>query len=290
MIRAAPRVLGAAPRLIPATSRRCGRSRLVFVLAALALALSACAMHGGGEGEPLVIAAASDLRPALPELEALVAERTEEEPTVVVGSSGQLAQQLIEGSPMDVLASADRSYVDRVLEAGRGDPDTVATYAVGRLALWSPVQAWGGWTDPGALVADPDVTTIALANPDHAPYGRAASEALASSGNESLEGRLVYGENIADAQRIGASGNADAVLTALPLAIAAGDDGRWNLVDDALHQPLQQTLVVTADGDARVARAQDVADVLLSDEAGEILRTYGLAPPGLDPPESWQEP
>ncbi len=264
---------------------------LVAVLAmAAAVALAGCATPQGAADESLVIGAASDLRPALPELEALIVERTGEEPTVVVGSSGQLAQQAIEGSPMDLLASADRSYVARILEAGRGDPDSVATYAVGRLALWSPAQAWDGWPDPAAAVADSEVTTIALANPDHAPYGRAAAEVLAGHDDASLDGRLVYGENIADAHRIGASGNADVVLTALPLAIASDDDGRWNLVDDALHEPLQQTLVVTAEDDARAARARDVADVLLSDEAGEVLRSYGLAPPGLDPPESWQEP
>ena len=270
-------------------TRRLLLQAAVLAMAA-ALALAGCTAPAGGADESLVIGAASDLRPALPELEALIAERTGEQPTVVVGSSGQLAQQAIEGSPMDVLASADRFYVDRVLEAGRGDPDSVATYAVGRLALWSPAQAWGGWPDPAAAVADRDVATIALANPDHAPYGRAAAEVLAGHDEALLDGRLVYGENIADAHRIGASGNADAVLTALPLAIASGDDGRWNLVDDALHEPLQQTLVVTAEDESRAARARDVAGVLLSDEAGEILRSYGLAPPGLDPPESWQEP
>jgi molybdate transport system substrate-binding protein len=130
----------------------------------------------------LLVAGASDLRPAFAEIGELFTAETGHEVIFDFGSSGQLAQRIIEGAPVDVYASANVSFVDEVLDSGVGDPDTKATYAFGRITIWSVAETWGGWTDLDELVADPDIAFLAIANPEHAPYGLAAKEALVSAG------------------------------------------------------------------------------------------------------------
>lgn len=246
--------------------------------------------------DTLVVGAAADLRPAFE----LLGDRFEQATGVAVsftfGSSGQLAQQISQGAPLDLYASADASYVDRVLAAGVGDEATRTTYAIGRIVLWSLDKELAG-LDLSEL-AERDLDAVAIANPEHAPYGRAAREALRAAGVwEALEPSLVFGENIADAQRIAASGNADVAIVALSLALAAdetgrvGDDtaatGHWSLLDQELHEPLRQDLLVTADDPERATLAAEFAALVDSDEGREVMRRFGLVPPGDDPPPSW---
>jgi molybdate transport system substrate-binding protein len=255
------------------------------LVAALAvLALTACGSALGQSGdEELLVAAAADLRPAFDRLAASFEAETGQAVTVVYGSSGQLAQQLIEGAPADLYASANVRYVEEVLAAGRGDASTTATYAFGRIALWAPAEAWGGWTDLAALAGDPAVDTIAIANPSHAPYGAAAREAREAAGvGGAGADRLVLGEHIADTHRLAASGNADAAITALSLALAA-DDGEWLLLPEELHDPLEQALVIVADDRERAElAARFVAHV---NSGREVMRRYGFLLPGEAPPE-----
>jgi molybdate transport system substrate-binding protein len=254
---------------------------------ALVVSVAACTGEPGKDAaagsQDLVVAAASDLRPAFERL----GQRFEDEHGVEVafdfGSSGQLAQRILEGAPVDVFASADAGFVDQVLDAGIGDATTRATYAFGRIVLWADAAAWGGWTALEDLAADPDVTTIAIANPEHAPYGSAAEQALDTSGVlADVASRLVLGENIADTQRLVETGNADVGVIALSLAIAADErgTGEWVLLDEALHDPLQQDLVVTtADGD-RAERARSFIALVDSERGREVMRRYGFLLPG----------
>jgi molybdate transport system substrate-binding protein len=233
------------------------------------------------EKDPLLVAAAADLRPAFLELGEAFEAATGQRVVFTFGSSGLLAQQLIEGAPMDLFTSASAAFVDSVLAAGVGDADTRATYAVGRLAIWSRHDRWGDWGTLAELAAD-DVATIAIANPVHAPYGVVAVQALESAGvREAIEDRLVYGENIADTQRLAATGNADAALVALSLALASEEagQGRFSLIDDALHDPIEQVLVVTAKNQARAAIAADFVAFLTGDEGHRVLRRLGFATP-----------
>lgn len=251
-----------------------------------ALVLAGCA---GGQDERLVVAAASDLRPVFAEIGEAFEAAGGDEAVFTFGSSGQLAQQLVEGAPADVFAAADRAFVDTVLDAGRGDATTTTTYAFGRIAIWARADAWGAWGSLEALVDDADVGTIAIANPNHAPYGAAARQALEASGRwDDAEGRIVFGENVADAHRLAATGNADAAVTAVPLAIASADDGRWVLVPETRHGALEQALVVVADDPARAARADRFVAFVTSEPGREVLRRYGLLLPGEDPPEAWE--
>lgn len=284
---------GARRRATPGRARR-------LAVAVAAVVVSGCSVGAGastGDG-PLLVAAAADLRPAFLELAEDFEAATGEEVTFIFGSSGQLAQQLIEGAPMDLYASANVTFVEQVLDEGVGDPATQATYALGRLTIWSRADRWGGWDGIEALAADDAVTTIAIANPEHAPYGLAAKQALESVW-DAVEPKLVFGENIADTQRLAATGNADVAIVALSLALAAdeaADDadgggdaggGQWVLLDDHLHAPLQQEMIVTAPDPARAELAQRFVDHVGSDAGRAVMRRFGLLLPGEDPPAVW---
>jgi molybdate transport system substrate-binding protein len=259
--------------------------RVSAAIGALALLASGCASDAQGVtgDEPLLIAAAADLRPAFTVLGEDFEEMTGEEVAFVFGSSGQLAQQLIEGAPMDLYASANVSFVEQVLAAGVGDPDTQATYAFGRITIWSSDTGPSSWASLEEVAADGDVSNIAIANPEHAPYGTAAKQAFETVGEwDRVEPKLVFGENVADTQRLAATGNADVAIVALSLALAADEagDGSWTLIDEELHAPLQQDLIVVADDPQRAALAARFIEHVNSDEGREVMRRFGFLLPG----------
>lgn len=261
---------------------------LALLLAGLALLAQGCGSDAGAvtTDEPLLIAGASNLMPAFTELGADFEAATGEQVVFNFGSSGQLAQQIIEGAPMDLYASANVAFVEQVLAAGIGDPDTQTSYAFGRIVLWAPEDAWGGWDSLEAVAEDDDVDVIAIANPEHAPYGLAARQALGTAGLwTSLEPRLVYGEHISDTQRLAASGNADVAITALSLALAAEEagDGMWTLLDDGLHAPLQQDLVVLASDPDRAALAERFIAFVTAGQGRQVMQRYGFGLPAAAP-------
>ena len=243
------------------------------LLLALLLLLTGCSAQAATPDSPLLVAAASDLQPAFEELGREYEQRTGRPVTFTFGSSGQLAEQLKNGAPYEVFASASVRYVEEVLRAGRGDPGSQADYARGRLAVWTP-------DEPAALpdLASPRFRRIAIANPEHAPYGVAAREALVSTGLlPTVRDRLVYGENVSDALRLATSGNADAAVVALSLA-RARPGGSWTEVPADAHAPLRQALLVTADPGRRPA-AQAFADLVTGAAGQAVLARYGFAPP-----------
>lgn len=264
------------------------RARAVSGLVALALLATACSGDAPAvtADEPLLIAGASDLLPAFTVLGEDFEAATGEEVVFNFGSSGQLAQQLIEGAPMDLYASANVAFVERVLDAGVGDPDTQATYAFGRITIWSPDDAWRGWEGLEQLAADDAIEVVAIANPEHAPYGLAARQAFETAGLwDTVQPKLVFGENISDTQRLAATGNADVAIVALSLALAADEagDGTWVLLDEDLHEPLQQDLVVVAEDPDRAALAARFIDHVNSEEGRQVMRRFGFLLPGERP-------
>lgn len=231
---------------------------------------------GSSGSAEITVAAASDLRPAFEELGAAFEEETGTSVTFSFGSSGQLREQIINGAPFDLFASANVDFVDEVIDAGRGVEDTKADYAFGRIVLWTP----SGVDLPASIdeLADPTFRRIAIANPEHAPYGLAAKEALEAAGiYADIEDRLVYGENISDTFRIVQSANADVGIVALSLAIADGSD--YTLIPAELHEPLQQALVVTSTG-SNGASAAAFAAFIGSPEGREVMVRYGFVLPG----------
>ena len=196
------------------------------------------------------VAAAADLRATLPALAKAHEAATGQRITLVFGSSGKLAQQAMNGAPFDLLLLADSVTAQRVVRAVPGA--TARPYALARLAL--VVRPGVGVRDLAGLkaaLADGRVRHLAIANPAHAPYGIAARQVLASlEAGADASGRLVLGDNVAQALSFVSSGAADAGLVALPLARLAGRDLIMVPVPATLHAPLVQTLVLMPSADA----------------------------------------
>ncbi|MBM3774080.1 MAG: molybdate ABC transporter substrate-binding protein [Acidobacteria bacterium] len=192
-------------------------------LSLLALLLAACAP--GPAGAELAVAAASDLKPAMDRLGAAFRrDHPEIRLRVTFGSSGNFYAQLLQQAPFDVFLSADSFYPRKLAEKGLALPASEFTYAIGRLAVWLPAASPAAGL--GAL-AQPGVRRIAIANPAHAPYGRAAEAALRHFGlYTAVQPRLVYGENVAQAMHFARSGSAQAAIVALSLTLGAGGETR----------------------------------------------------------------
>jgi molybdate transport system substrate-binding protein len=234
---------------------------------------------------PLKVAAAADLAFAFRDLGARFEARTGVPVVLSLGSTGLLARQIKEGAPFDVFAAANVSFVEDVVRAGRCDGSTQALYAYGRIVLW-----WSAKTQvmpPQTLrdLEDRRFTKIAIANPEHAPYGRAAEEALRSAGVwEAVKPRLVFGENVQQALEYARTGNADVAFVALSLATVT--PGGWSLpVAPSLHKPIDQALVVCAQGargaqGERAALARRFTAFVNSDEGHAVMRRFGFLLPG----------
>jgi len=254
-----------------------------WILAAWCAAAAACggADRGARPGRQVRVAAASDLSVALGELTARLTAVRGIEAAVSYGSSGVLFSQLSNGAPFDVFLSADEDYPRRLVERGltAGGP---FAYGVGRLVIWT--------SDPSKVdvqrrglrsLADAAVRHVAIANPQHAPYGRAAVAALRAAGvYDAVEPRLVYGENVAQALQFVQSGSADAGLVALALALAPGarDQGTWVEVPAPDYPPLRQAgVIMNSAADAGAAEA--FRDFLLGADGRAILERHGFAAP-----------
>lgn len=263
------------------------------LLILVALAFPACQMScrdisvgAGREARPraaLSIAAASDLRYALDELTGMFRQSHPEIGTAVsYGSSGNFYAQLLNGAPFDLFLSADVAYPRQLADRGLTAPDSLFSYAEGRIAVWvarsSPlaVEALG----LKALTGD-SVAHVAIANPEHAPYGRAAEAAMRSAGVlEQVRPRLVLGENISQTLQFVQSGAADAGIVALSLALAPAlsKEGRFWVIPADAHPPIEQGGVIMRSA-ASPEAAWSFRRFMLGDEARAALRRYGFSVP-----------
>lgn len=204
----------------------------------------------GGPGDGIVIGAAASLSGLLPELTAAYARETGDSLTTTIGSSGQLAQQIRQGAPVAVFLSADVSWVDTLVADGHIVPGSRAIYARGRLALWSRDTA-ASLNRIEDLVEN-RIGRIAIANPEFAPYGRAAREALAAAGIwNALQPRIIIAENVRQALQFAETGNAGVAFVAHTLVRDAG--GHTVVVPGTLHAPLDQALGIVAGTDVELA-------------------------------------
>ena len=228
----------------------------------------------------LTVSAASDLTPAFEELGKQFTNDTGIKVTFNFGSTGQLTQQIEQGAPVDLLAAANISFVEELERQNLILPDTKTLYAQGRITLWtrsdSPLKL-----DRIEDLAKPEVRRIAIANPEHAPYGDAARQALESAGIwERVSSRLVFGENISQTLQYAETGNVDAAIVALSLSVSS--KGRWVLIPDQLHKPLNQTLAVIR-STRHEAEARRFANFINSAQGRPIMRKYGFILPGEEP-------
>ncbi len=222
------------------------RAWLLRLSVAAVLAISAGAA-GRAQAPPtvsLTVFAASDLGPAFGQIVAEFERQTGIDVTLVLGSTGMLAQQIRNGAPADVFFAANQSFITALADENLTLRQTHSLYARGRVALValkSSGMRVGSLTD----LTDPHVKRIAIANPQHAPYGLAARQALEAAGLwKTLEAKLVFGENVQQAVQFVRSGSAEAGLVARSVADTA--DLRWTLIDGGLHAPLDQMAAVLA--------------------------------------------
>jgi molybdate transport system substrate-binding protein len=250
-------------------------------LLALAFACAAAAGAPAVAAQPNV-AAASDLKFALEEIAAAFTRATGEKVALTFGSSGNFARQIRQGAPFAMFLSADEALVEELARDGftQGAGEL---YAIGRIVYFAPA---GSPLVPDAnlaslkrAVAAGRVTRFAIANPEHAPYGRAAKEALQGAGIwETIEPRLVLGENVSQAAQFATTGGADGGLFAYSLALApaVAAKGRYVLVPESAHKPLRQRMVLLKGADPVAERFYAFVKRA---EARAILDRYGFTLP-----------
>jgi molybdate transport system substrate-binding protein len=249
----------------PAVIARTSNRRRLFQAALISAAIGAAACTDPRPGGELLVSAASDLAAAMPELAAAFERETGVAVLATLGSSGLLAQQILQGAPVDVYLSADEPWVDRLEQAGRLEPGTRAVYAYGVLAIVAGRVA--APADAGSL-AGAGFARIAIANPEHAPYGRAAHQVLARSGIlDAVRPRLVLAENVRQAVHFAENRAVDAAIAALPLMDSARH--RWTPVPTSLHDPLVQTAAAVAGRPRSDEAAAFIA--FLTGEAGRAI-------------------
>ncbi|MEO8876248.1 MAG: molybdate ABC transporter substrate-binding protein [Polyangiaceae bacterium] len=249
-----------------------------------AAALSACKKSPPSirTPPPLKVAAAADLASAFKDVGEAYEKKTGQPVTFSFGSTGLLEKQIAEGAPYDVFAAANVSYADDAVKAGACFAETKSLYATGRLVMWTkndealPLSLEG--------LADPKFKKIAIANPEHAPYGTAAKQALTKVGVWSaVSSRIVYGENVQQTLAFAQSGNAEVAIVALSLALTA--DGKYTAIDASLYDRIDQALVVCKGGAGKDASAPSepakaFTAFVGSPDGHAIMRRHGFLMPG----------
>lgn len=234
-------------------------------------------LFSGYTQEKILIAAASDLRFAL---DSVIVEFNKEykgKIEVTYGSSGKLSAQVSNGAPFDIFFSADVLYPDGLKKAGKAASD-VYRYGKGRIVVWSKK------IDPGKLemkaLLDPSIRKVAVANPQHAPYGKRAMEAIKYYKLPIMR-KLVYGENISQTAQFVSTGAADIGIIALSLALSPNmknENGKYYLIPEDSHQPLIQGTIITLKGKDK-ALAKEFFNYMKNDAAKAILRYFGFSEP-----------
>lgn len=249
---------------------------LVVAVTALAFTFAATTQQQGQRDQTIQVAAAADLRLALSDINRLYKERTGREATISFGSTGQLTQQIEQGAPFDVFLAANEAFIERLQRGGHTVPGTEMRYARGRLALVNSPNLTPPVTELRDVTA-PAIRYISIANPDHAPYGVAAQDALEALGLwGTLRPRLVYGENVQQATQYVQTGQADVGIVAVALVIPT--QLRWTLIPQELHRPLDQALAILRRTRLE-AEARAFVDLVMSAESQAILERYGFEPP-----------
>ena len=249
-----------------------------IILLALVLVLAAGPAALAQSTSPAItVYAAADLDMAFREIKPLFEKAAGARVTLVMGSTGNLAKQIEHGAPADVFFAANESFIDDLQAAGAVIPQTRALYAQGRLVLATPTKSAVAVRELAELLK-PEVRRVAIANPAHAPYGRAAREALESLGMwERLKPKLVYGENIRHTLQFVETGAVEAGIIAL--SVAGVPDVRYVPIDPKLHKPLNQVAAVVKRS-ARPELGVAFIQFLNGSEGRPIMKRYGFLLPG----------
>jgi len=260
-------------------------TRFFVAVAACVALISTCSWTQEKEtkAEPeLLVAAAADLNPALHDIAQQFEKKTGVQVRLSFGASGALTQQIENGAPFDLFFSADIDYPKRLITDGQADAASLYQYSLGKLVLWVPANSPLDVEHQGmAALLDSSVKKIAIANPQHAPYGRAAVAALKHAGlYDRLADRFVMGENVSQAAQFAESGNAQAGFVALAHALspAVKGIGKFWVVPADNYPPLEQGVVILSRSQHK-KEAEGFLDYLKTKEASDVLRKYGFTLP-----------
>lgn len=257
----------------------------LFAKAVLALAVFAALTLPATAQQTVVprIAAASDLKFAVDDIIANYQRETGRKVEPVFGSSGNFRRQIEQGAPFQMFMSADEGFVFKLADAGL-TLDRGALYAIGRIVIFAPkgsaLKVDAGMNDLKAALADGRLKRFAIANPEHAPYGLAAEQALRHLGLwDSVKPRLVLGENVSQAAQFATSGSTQGGIFALSLALApqVGPLGEYALIPAGFHKPLAQRMVLLKSA-GEEARA--FYDYIQKPSARTVFRRFGFLLPG----------
>ena len=256
--------------------------RLAAAIAAVLYLCCTVAAQETKSSTELVVAAAADLSSALKEAAGNYEKKTGVKIKLSFGASGALTQQIQNGAPFDVFFSADMDYPRQLISANDAEAASLYRYAVGKLVLWVPADSPLDVEHKGMqILLDSSVKKISIANPQHAPYGRAAVAALKHAGlYDQISDRLVLGENISQAAQFVESGNAQAGFVALAHAIAPEMKGKgkyWEVPAD-FYPPLAQGVVVLAHSQHK-KEAAEFEEYIKSKDCVELLQRYGFSVP-----------
>ena len=276
-IRAAQdRILTRPEKVGPVGGRRFCR---IGVRHILLTGLLICLHSLNASAQEITVAAASDLQFVFPEVAARFQKETGHFVKLIFGSSGNFYSQIQNGAPFDLLFSADMGYPESLEKAGFTEPGTLQRYATGKLVLWAQ-RGSSLDVDRGlSALLDPGVRKIAVANPAHAPYGRAAVAAMRHQNiYDRVSRKLVLGENISQAAQFVQSGTADAAILALALVIAPAmkDTGKYCVIPADEYPPIEQAGVILKSSRQK-AVARQFMEFLRRPEILALMRDFGFS-------------
>lgn len=247
-----------------------GRRHFLGVTSALFIG---CSSKKEGDAQTLKVGAASDLAIAFKEMGEGFEKKSGTKVTFSFGSTGLMTKQIKEGAPFDIFAAANVKYIDELISEKAITPDSKAIYGRGRIVVFTTAD-----TVKLEALADAKYTKISIANPEHAPYGIAAQQALTKAGLwDTVKPRLVYGENVQQALQFAESGNAEAAIVALSLAIHA--KGAYSEISEELHDPLDQAMGI-CEISKQKTKAADFVAFVNSTDGREIMTRHGFLLPG----------
>jgi molybdate transport system substrate-binding protein len=231
--------------------------------------------------QEITIAAAADLQFAMQDIGAQFQKATGKNVKLIYGSSGAFFQQLQNGAPFDMFFSANLDYAKKLETAGLTLPGSYYQYAKGKIVIWVPKDSTLDLSSGLHSLLNPRVKKIAIANPQHAPYGQAAVAAMQKEGiYDSVKGKVVLGENIAQTASFVVSESADVGILALSLALSPSmkDKGRYQEVPTNEYPPIEQACVILGSSKDK-KMAQQFLSFVKTPAIGETLKRYGFEVP-----------
>jgi molybdate transport system substrate-binding protein len=266
--------------------KRCGTCPRLSVALWICLGLVSAGCRPAPESPPsrgrVRVAAAADLNVALSDVIARFGGSHDVDVTVSYGSSGNFYAQILNQAPFDLFLSADVAYPNQLAARGLTLPQSEFTYAIGRIAVWAPASSPLDVEHDGLqALTQSSVAHVAIANPEHAPYGRAAVAAMQAAGvYDRVRTKLVIGENVAQTMQFVQSGAADVGIVALSLALAPSVKGKGRLfeIPTSTYPRLEQGGTILK-GAADVDAARALRGFLLSADGQAILKQYGFSAP-----------